>query len=789
MWYKRYAIPFQSRLGKQYVAYIKEQESGDLVTLTGADDPFITKENDDVNIFIPIRKQTGYLRILDNTGGTLLETIMPQNNTEKMVVLMEGDKVAWKGFLCAEAFTQPWDGGLTELEFPIKSVLAALNDITVSTSFSGSILRLSRMIAEGVNALCGGEPFESVTHVGSIVMSEWMIKKINHGIFFSEETYQSGGDVVTAQEGVSYYKAITEIMKTIGLTARQEGNSLFFARYDGATGYDILVNTMSWNDFVSIAVESQSQITQGTEIPSVGMLKNLDFRKNKNEVTFTPGGRKAKVVLNIAQIPATMFGLQLPETTEDFSEVNQIIVQPLQNKSLASDSFFFTYNKGNIVFVQKHPVRTGGQEVFAFNKYTHSYDSANSRWIYNYQSAGSFQECVDNTPLVLTYFNDIGVDSDNASLFFYVNYNIVTGAFPVRWYFKEGDSLNAVSLVSGLLLMQKVLRGNDVISWNNEACYSISTPNQQTINGESYININFSCHCFFGIEKYSLNIFGHSFWLPYSSFNNLSCVEYRGSAVPDGYTLIDENVSYKMACSLCIGNKWWNGSQWQDTETFFYIDFEDESIVTNKDTINANVEGESGWFIPVSSEMEGIVTFKILSWCYTDYTYTLERDKDNPDYNIIYTPRPYAKIIDGLSVGVSYSKEVTESERSTNAYRRVIMQSGFSDEKSIELTIGTDNNNKDSTPSFLKAEDGTTNIEYLQYYSGGNIVNERPEEHLLNRLATYYNQVRRAFRATVTTGIDLLTTRYSYLGRYFFGVDKKHDWRNDEQEVRFIEVN
>ena len=391
--------------------------------------------------------------------------------------------------------------------------------------------------------------------------------------------------------------------------------------------------------------------------------------------------------------------------------------------------------------------------------------------------------------MAIPYFNDIGVVVDNANLLNYTNYNIATGAFPVRWYYKEGKSLNAISLVSGLFLMQKVFRGNDTTNWTNEECYSIASPIQQTIKSGSYININFICHCFFGIERYTLDIFGHSFWLPYSSFDKFACVEYMGNLTPEGYKKIEEDASFKIACSLSVGNKWWNGSEWQNTGTFFYVNFKGNSIVTNKESINANVEGEGGWFIPVPLDMEGTVTFKILSWCYTDYIYTLEVVRDRPEYNRVYTPRPYAKIIESLSVGVTYNREITESERSTNTYRQVIMQSGFSEEKSIELSIGTDNNNKDSTPSFLKDSDGTTNISTLQYFSNGNVVNERPEEHLLGRMVAYYNQMRRAFKATVSTGIDLLTTKYTYLDRYFFGIDKKHDWERDEQEVKFIEVN
>ena len=241
-----------------------------------------------------------------------------------------------------------------------------------------------------------------------------------------------------------------------------------------------------------------------------------------------------------------------------------------------------------------------------------------------------------------------------------------------------------------------------------------------------------------------------------------------------------------MACALYAAGQWWNGSGWQSEGTTFYIKFKNEQIVSNKADVGADVEGDGGWFIPIPSDMEGTVVFKIMSWCRTNSV--TRWDGIGASYNNIYI-YPYAKIIEGLSVGVTYKKEVTESERDTNTYRRVIMQRGFSEDKEINLIIGTDNNNKDSTPSFLKDSDGTTNISTLQYFSNGNVVNERPEEHLLGRMVEYYNQMRRAFKATVSTGIDLLTTKYTYLDRYFFGIDKKHDWERDEQEVRFIEVN
>lgn len=787
-------IPFQSRLEKQYAVYILDSADvySEVKVLTGSAKPFTTQEDAKDDIFTPIRKQSGYLRIIDDENGNLLEEIMPKNNTEKMVLLVERDMVdgeyqdgaiAWKGFLCAEAFTQPWNNNINEIEFPVKSVLAALEDVQVNTAFSGSILRLARTIAEGIIALCADMPFESVTHIGSIVASEWMMKKINHKIFFHDETFQSGGDVITTQQGDSYYKAIGEIMKTIGLTARQDGNRLYFARYDGG-GYDLYVNTMSWNEFYQIATEQISTVSQGINIQKADLLKSMSFRSNRNEVTFNPGGRIAKVVLNITTMPGTISGLQLPETTENDSEVSDVKIQSKENNY----SLMPHVKKLADTYVQIHPTRAG-QEVFTFNRYRR--DAVNVEikkpweWVWNYVllSGSDFAACVDNSPMRKTYFNDLGLNAGSTGELIQVsNYEIVTGAFPVRWCYREYGSLDPVTLDSGLFVMQKVLRYNDTFTPGNDECYSLSTPASQSLQGGTYFNINMVCHCFVGFaSQYELTQHSTPYFYSLPCFNDF---EYQYSWGTDQRS-VTEDIEYEMACALYAAGQWWNGSGWQSEGTTFYIKFKNEQIVSNKADVGADVEGDGGWFIPIPSDMEGTVIFKIMSWCHTNSV--TRWDGIGASYNNIYI-YPYAKIIEGLSVGVTYKKEVTESERDTNTYRRVIMQRGFSDDKEIDLTIGTDNNNYDSTPSFLMNDAGNANISTLAYYSEGRTVNERPEEHLLGRVANYYNQVRRAFRAIVESGNDIFKIKYQYNGRWFFGVDKKHNWRDDEQEIRFIEV-
>jgi hypothetical protein len=114
------------------------------------------------------------------------------------------------------------------------------------------------------------------------------------------------------------------------------------------------------------------------------------------------------------------------------------------------------------------------------------------------------------------------------------------------------------------------------------------------------------------------------------------------------------------------------------------------------------------------------------------------------------------------------------------------MSSGFSDDKETGLKLGTNNNNYPN-PALLR-NNRSTFIEKIKYMKFGAATEERPEMHLLNRMVEYYKTMRRTMEAKIATGIDLFRNRFSYNGRKYMAIDKKHDWERDEQEVKFIEV-
>ena len=89
----RWQIKFKSFLGTDYVLNIYDSEwspIGNITQLKGADVPFITNEDNDEDIYKPIRNQSGYIRfIVENTS--IVGQMMPVQWTDRPVVLTAGE--------------------------------------------------------------------------------------------------------------------------------------------------------------------------------------------------------------------------------------------------------------------------------------------------------------------------------------------------------------------------------------------------------------------------------------------------------------------------------------------------------------------------------------------------------------------------------------------------------------------------------------------------------------------------------------------------------------------------
>ena len=756
-WNKIYQIPFQSRTGTQYMVFIYENTSTTptVVTLTGAAEPFVTQEDSDDNIFMPIRKQTGYIRVIDETNdGSLLETLIPTNNTQKLVRLYTGSwnsdyttftpaYMKWQGFMCAEAFTQSWDRQKKVIELPVKSLLACMDDVMLPMEYYGTEITGAQLLKDAYDAVLGGYEsyaFNGVyvfdSNIGTVNPSSGRSNIVHLLVqmtqFYHSETILSDNTETTVIKRDSYGTALSALFAAFGYSAREFGNELYLSRYEGFGATLSVVNY--WSRFSLGIIEGGStQDPTVTDLTTENILTAVTFRGSDNIAGFIQGRKAVEVRLNLS---------------EDGRNITDIpVISP--DGSLATDPTGQTTptevdgdnGSGDNLYIIQYVQRTESNETYT-NYRCKSVMTTLNPPSYHYSSFTSL-----NYSALMTALNAVASGNPQCPYkpLTYPSYKNnddyeYAAALPVRFFVQSGGS--QVDLRSGLLLITPFINNQ----WEVE-----------------YDGVNHPTDAVFN-----------------SQFNNIYTLASESVTLNNGYirVLIDQVASLiyqatdtltkKSADTLFIrvrmGNQYWDEANhtWTTNANIRYA-------YTNNKADSDNVADPSGFYVPIGDSMTGIVRLTILGMV----------KSSEPDQNVAH----YFNLIQNINISFVRSKDTSASGRDQNVYRTELASTGFGSTESIDLAIGTFNNNKPSY-SFLMFDSST----YVNILNGA-----RPEKKLLDRMGFQYNGVKRTYKAVAATGLDLLTVIYTLPNGVlspsrFFGIDAQHNWRDETQEVKFIEV-
>lgn len=728
-WQKHWQIPFKSFSGTAYTIYIYDWDyQGNIVTLTGAPEPIMTREDSTQDTFTPIRKQTGYIRVIATPNeATLLADLMPANNTERLVRLTHIEDNAtvidWQGFMMAQAFEQPWNGAARMLEFPIQSILGSLESVQIQTSAVGTNnKRLSGLLVQAITDLMRGstEAADTISEVVTIddllLTVQWQQSYVPWSAFFHMETTVDQGDSRTEFYGMSWADILAGVCDIFGYTLRENGSQLILAKYDDLA----VARTSTWAQIVAAA---EGSLPTGTALTiDTGNILDLDYIGNINQQGFLLGAKSSKVVLGISN--GLSLNITLPAAPEDDTAIIR-----LEYPQLA--------NQGDVFLGQPHPGVSRGYEDFHYYEYNDQ--------LGNSVSPSNYAACLANCILKRPNYNPHIQSSTD---------HLITGSFPVRWL-KYNSSYGSNALMNGILLNTQYLQA-DMGTFRPNYCYSINSGIPHTLKG--WLRLDMQIYYFLR--------------------------DFTSTPANEPLHFQDAYTSDVIACSyffaLQYGDKWWNGSAWVTASTAptFNIPFKNGEIVTNKPE-DTNLEENGGWWIPISEQMSGVVTLHVLNYCAIGY----------PDNLLTYAFDTHTHILCDLNLHFVGEVTLTESSRSSNTYFRQ-NNNGFSDKAEKSLLIGTKNNNPDSVV-FLRNAVYTDYIQMLLYrtnIAGTESKLQRMEVHLVKRMMAYYNQSHQTLSADIRQGEDIFTKRWSYAGKTFFGVDYNHNWAKDQQNVQFFEI-
>ena len=724
-WVKHWVVPFGDLSGEtQYQVGLYEWGfTGSVVTLTGAGVPFVTMESDDDHVFRAVRGQTGYLSVVAD-DGTLLESLMPKTNTEKLVRLESGiydggdwvtGSVLWQGFLCAQVFTQPWEGNRHVLQFPVSSLLQSLDSVLLDDTLLTSSGRLS-------------------TYDDVVLDHSWLYTCVEWRLFFAEQEVAHEGSVSVERRGWSYYEALESVCALFGLVMRERDGLLYVCRY-GNDDYEIHGAEYTWAQIGTIAGGGSVSVREKVKMTHYNLLRLAEWKGADSTATYIPGGNDARVVLNLNADSNMLFALR--ESPSDSSAYVEVAVN------------------GGVVYVQPHDGGSGTTYSFHLYNLEHTYETFDRGWnigvTYHRQSAvtPTYAQCLASSMAGSPTFNPLN-PSDSTGV-------LVTGAFPVRYYHRpEGEGMEL--LKSGLMLNMQSRdehpTSTPFVTMNTfKSVSSRSVIFRQTGFGTYRFTPGY-LHLEIGIEVFERLWKGNpgSGWHALTDFGSFT-----------------NDQQYWLTLSLRVGDRYWDGEKWVNATRTFLAAVQNSTLVTNYSD-DMPFSNQGGLYLPIEGGTMGDVEF-----CVYDCV-------EYEEFDDLHT-----YVLTDCSLEFKPTYRITVDDRTQNVYRKSITTNGFKGDHAIELKIGTYNNNVPSA-QFVINTDGEYLEAFPYYLPTGDNSMERPERHLVNRLAEYYKEVRRVFSAVVALGLPLCDKVYDYNGRVFVGIGSQTNWRDGVETVKWIEV-
>lgn len=300
----RWQIPFVSSIEQtQYRIDIYDEQDGTwsgVTTLTGGISPIVTDEDNNTDLFEPVRIQTGSIQICTQlpSGGTInIYEILPENNISRPIKLVNIglDKVEWQGFLSCEMYNQEYIDIPQIIELPIISVLEAMDSIEIDPNES---LGYHKIIGHILFVLKQIENKTGMTLFNDIYVPELMDgiplkESVFDNIYFSSDKVINGDDIIVEVYSMSCQRILSIFAKFYGLVFREVGMDIYIDMPDSLASENMLVRGFhNYYDILLIKeMGLKGRIVARTEMS----IATLDWRGINHQLSITQGKRRIKI--------------------------------------------------------------------------------------------------------------------------------------------------------------------------------------------------------------------------------------------------------------------------------------------------------------------------------------------------------------------------------------------------------------------------------------------------------------------------------------------------------------
>lgn len=689
-------IPFASAIDKkQYrVDIYQEGYTGSIVTLLAGSSPFNTEEDNNPDLFTPIRTQSGTLSVITKLpDGSMLKAqdILPANNTDCPVQLVElndgEEEVVWQGFLSCEAYSQDYIGIAQELSLSLISVLEAMDSVECDPSRLQGVVPVHQLIGycfDEMERNVGMSLFTRI-YIGE-QGKEFLHNFINTSLFYDVQEQNDEGYNEAILKGISLKEVLTKLATFMGWCVREDAEFIFIQTAGADDGWV--------SGTVAAMIEDQWTPTKSYVTNALKNMADLDWRGTAHRINSRQGARNVEVVANM-----TPFDIQVG-IPDGFPQGE--------------------YLTGSLAYVSEGTGEEGADENVTLEAYASKEQGFSNRCEFK----NWYQE-----------------EISEASTLVYTEQGTVSDIFADTIIGRE-SSLNPIGDQYLGAFMARLK--NDEIDYDKTGLY---------------------------VNAYWANTPDNVYILRMMSIDHLNAYNGKFILKVDGIS-IDANPTAAPFSHIVRGIRLaikWGGLYLQaDKKTwssaFAYNDFEwnEDNHGEIEILINDYNYGEVEMFLLPHS----------LTWWQTDMaSYTVDE--------FMFTE---------LSLTYQAPEDVFE-DRSANHYFEAL-KTAFRDEVSVECDFGSSLDNLPN-PSLILNVDPSRYYEPLtrmEFYDGMQ-AEERPEKHLLSRLATYYRKPHTSLELVAAFPGVLPMMRYKGIndGKFYRPMAASRDWQQDTAKLTMLQ--
>ena len=242
-----YTIQFKSLRSATVYTLAIGGGTGDAIPLTPGAQPFTTQEDDNEDVFTPVRTQSGYLRVVDdgkdaNGNAWDWKDLIPATDTSRPVTLThmipnpdagqegEPDEIEvtdWVGFMQAQTFSGVLYGNPQEREFPVQCPLAVTGGTDINYQQT-AIQNFAYLLKQVIDAIPSAQRPTAMMIQGGTLARTMLMKMVDWQNFATE------GDDDQMEARYSMLECLEDMCRYWGWTARIHRRTLYLTCADDA---------------------------------------------------------------------------------------------------------------------------------------------------------------------------------------------------------------------------------------------------------------------------------------------------------------------------------------------------------------------------------------------------------------------------------------------------------------------------------------------------------------------------------------------------------------------------